>query len=104
MTEQDFPFSDELLKAVNGIQYVINKIGDIETIEEHEKILPIYFTQSPFKVEYDETQKDKKIMIVGNTFLFKKDIRLDNYIKERGIEEIKEEENAKSASTALTQD
>lgn len=85
ITEKDFPFLDETLKTINEQQYIVNRIKDHYKFPNHENILPIYFTKLPISVEYNRAEKDGKIRIIGETYLFKKGQEMSNYMVQRGF-------------------
>lgn len=84
ITEKDFPFSDELLKTIGNTNYLVSGMNDHATIKNKENVLPIYFTKTPFDVEYNRTEKDKYIRIKGKTFVFIKGKTMDEYLDKRG--------------------
>ena len=82
MTETDFPFSDETLRTINNQNYIVNRACELK---RNENLIPIYFTGVPIKVEFDENESDRKINILGPTYVFSKEKNEADYIKVRGF-------------------
>jgi len=91
MTEQNLPFSDESLKVIDNQRYLVNRAGDIN----HQSVLPIYFTELPISIEYDRTEKDGKMRMRGETYVFQKGESMEGYLTKRGYSNpVKEREDA----------
>jgi len=90
LTNEDLLLSDDVLRTINGVTYIINKTEDFEN---DATTLPIYFTKVPFAVEFNRTSSSGMINIVGNTYVFVKGTELNSkdamkrYIGNRGLVE-----------------